>query len=215
MVNLFLRIRYVLMKLLNIKSNTNPSQNCELLYTENFRNLRNWTPTNLETIKCSRAKGATLSFHQVDTKSFLSPCIISRAAIEGGCVRVTAILNSFEKLIQYFTLRYKSQEIGFKAVNGKIYLVAPHMKPVKFKLYHYDDEHTFDIEIDPETDMIYWRIDRITIHTLHFPSLSQKHLTIGMGAAQGKMNPKELPQSFNVTSVQFFTNDINQLTRKK
>lgn len=212
MTNLVLRVRYILMKRWNITPKLHRNPDIEYHYTDDFRSLWHWVPTQPETVQTSRRSGLTLTLKQIDKKSFISPCIIHKSNVTGGIFKATATINQHEKLIHYFLFRRKEIEMGFKVNQNRVYVIFPHESPVKFKLYQPEQEHSFEVEVDP-IGLIYWRVDNILVYQKTFPSLEPKHIMIGVSAAQQKINPKDLPLSFKLKEVQIFHNHLHELKR--
>lgn len=215
MMNLVLRVRYILMKCCKITGKAHRNPECEYQYTDDFRNLWHWAPTQPETLKTSRSNGLTLSFLQQNSKEFISPCIISRTPIVGGSFVATTTTNPHEKIIHYFLLRRKSEEIGFKINRNHAYVICPHIDPRKFKIYKPDLEHTYEIEVDPQTGYIIWRIDGIAVFKVMYPTIEEKRIMIGMSATHSKLSPKDLPLSFKVRYVSIYHNHSHELKKSK
>lgn len=212
MKNYWNKLLFILGNVLNIKPPPISRENYDRIYTDDFRDTDRWALTHPAAVTTSRANGATLSLRQLNNKSFVSPCIISKSTIYGGCVVIKAQLSESERVMHVLVLRHKKDEFGFKIAGGKIYAVAPYHTP-SFKLYKPELAHTFEIDVHPENDMIYWRVDGRTVYELRYPSHDAKHLMISMPTVRGKINPKELPIACNIHSVDFFDNNYQHLTR--
>jgi len=176
----------------------------ENIYCDEFRTLGNWVVVNPKTVESSRSNGALFNIKQVEPKGYVYPCIISRASVTGGSVLITAKLNDSDEVFYHFSLRAKGKELGFKIVGDRIYVINP-VKIESFKLYKPTEEHTFEIDVHPDTDMVYWRVDGATVYELHYTSHNAKRLIISMPTIRTKMNAKKLPISFRLKCVDFFT----------
>jgi hypothetical protein len=212
MKNCWNKIRYTVMNVLHIKPSRIPKPDYDRIYTEDFRTTDRWELTYPSTVTTSRNNGATIALKQINSKALASPSLISKTTVEGGCVTIKAILSTSDKVIHIFSLRHRAQELGFKITGGKIYVAAPYHIP-SFKLYKPLDPHTFEIDVNPTTDMVYWRVDGIKVYEIRYPSHDAKHLMISMPTIRGRINPKELPISCNIQSVDFLTNNAQHLTR--
>jgi hypothetical protein len=164
---------------------------------------------NPDTVASSRSNGAIFNIKQIEPKGYVYPCIISRATITGGSVLITAKLNDSDEVFYHFSLRAKGKELGYKIVGDRIYVINP-SKAKSFKLYKPTEEHTFEIDVNPDNDMVYWRVDGATVYELYYPSHVPKRLMVAMPTIRTKMSTKKLPISFRLKCVDFFIHTLNK-----
>lgn len=209
MSNFWNKLRYFAINRFHISTPTIDRSHYESIYCDEFRTLSNWVVVNPKTVESSRSNGALLSIKQIESKGYVYPCVISRATITGGSTLITAKLNQSDEVFYHFSLRAKGKELGYKILGDKIYVINP-VQIQKFKLYKPTEEHTFEIDVHPDTDMVYWRVDGATIYELHYPSRTQKRLMVAMPTIRTKMSTKKLPISFRLKCVDFFTYNTNK-----
>jgi hypothetical protein len=203
MNNFWNKLRYFAINRFHISTPSVDRSHYEGIYSDEFKTLSNWVVVNPDTIESSRSNGALFSIKQIQPKGYVYPCIISRATITGGSVLITAKLNDSDEVFYHFSLRAKGKELGYKIVGDRIYVINP-VKPKSFKLYKPTEEHTFEIDVNPDNDMVYWRVDGAAIYELHYPSHTHKRLMVAMPTIRTKMSTKKLPISFRLKCVDFF-----------
>lgn len=181
----------------------------ENVYCEEFRTLHNWVVVNPDTVSSSRSNGAILTIRQLTKKGYVYPCIISRATLIGGSVMITTKLSPSNQVFHNFILKTKGKEIGFKITNESVFVINP-VKSKKFKLFNPTNEHIFEIDVNPYTNMIYWRVDGITLYELFYPSHRPKRLVVSLPTIKTKMDTRSLPISFRIKSIDFFTYKTNK-----
>jgi hypothetical protein len=209
MNNFWNKLRYFAINQFHINTPTVDRSHYEGIYCDEFRTLNNWVVVNPNTVASSRSNGALFNIKQIEPKGYVYPCIISRATITGGSVLITAKLNDSDEVFYHFSLRAKGKELGFKIVGDRIYVINP-VKPKYFKLYKPTEEHTFEIDVNPDNDMVCWRVDGATIYELHYHSHTAKRLMIAMPTIRTKMSIKKLPIYFRLKSVDFFMREPNK-----
>lgn len=209
MNNFWNKLRYFAINRFHIDTPDIDRSPYESIYSDEFRTLGNWVVVHPDTVSSSRSNGAILNIKQIEPKGYVYPCIISRATITGGSVLITTKLNESDEVYFHFSLRAKGKELGYKIVGDRIYVINP-IKPQSFKLYKPTEDHTFEIDVHPDTDMVYWRVDGTTIYELHYPSHTHKKLMIAMPTIRTKMSTKKLPISFRLKCVDFFLYNTNK-----
>lgn len=209
MNNFWNKMRYFAINRFHINAPSVDRTHYEGIYSDEFRTLNNWVVVNPDTVASSRSNGATFNIKQIEPKGYVYPCIISRATVTGGSVLITAKLNDSSDVFYHFSLRAKGKELGFKIVGDRIYVIST-AKTKSFKLYKPIEEHSFEIDVHPDNDMVYWRVDGATVYELHCPSHTPKRLMISMPTIHTKMSTKKLPISFKLKCVDFFTHTTNK-----
>lgn len=202
MNNFWNKIKYFTINRFHTKTPAINRSHYEGVYSEVFRTLHNWAVINPETIEISRSNGALFSVKQIEPKGYVYPCIIYKSTITSGSVLITATLNNSDEVFYNFILKTKDKELGFKIVGDKIYVINE-LKPKSFKLYKPTETHTFEIDMRPDLEMIYWRVDGATIYEQDCQSYIPKRLILSMPTIHTKMSTKKLPISFRVKSVDF------------
>lgn len=203
MKNIWNNLYYIIANIWNIEQ---PDINYDYytrISTDNFYSTNDWYLNHPEAIMPSRSNGARLKLIQLSNNKFTFPTITSKINITNGCVIIKPTLSKSKNVIHTFLLRHTNENIGFEITSNKIFVVAFN-KIIPFKLFNPDDDHSFEIEINPKTNMIFWRVNNITIYELKKKSIELKSIVISL-VAKGKITASEFPIAFQLKSVDILT----------
>jgi len=213
MLNVFHKIRYVLMNKLNIKAKPKYPPDSELTLHDDFSSLRSWTSVHPHLIEPSRNDGATFSIKAVNNKGFACPLVISHEKFLYGGANSVILTSQHPKVVHIFTLRTKEYKWGFEIVGETVIILLP-ANHYKRKLYNSNLPHKYGVYFNQKKNKIFWRIDDITVCEMRLTITVQKHAQLSLETVSSKFPSKELPQSMKVKSVEIFVHN-NQETSTK